>query len=58
VALHPGTVASALSAPFAKSGLNVQTPAEAAARLLAVIDALGSADSGGFIDQNGEIVPY
>lgn len=58
VALHPGTVASALSAPFAKSGLDVQTPAEAAARLLAVIDALGPADTGKFIAQTGQTLPF
>ncbi len=47
-----------LSAPFAKSGLQVQTPAEAAARLLAVIERLGPGDSGEFFDHRGEPVPW
>ncbi|MBP7640649.1 SDR family oxidoreductase [Thauera phenylacetica] len=58
VALHPGTVDTGLSAPFAKSGLQVQTPAEAAARLLAVIERLGPGDSGEFFDHRGEPVPW
>ena len=40
VALHPGTVASPLSGPFAKTGLDVQTPDRSAARLLAVIEGV------------------
>ena len=57
-ALHPGTVATPLSAPFAKSGLAVR-PAEAAAQdLLAVIAGLGVADSGGFFDQTGTVIPW
>ena len=58
VALHPGTVATALSAPFATSGLDVQTPEEAAARLLAVIDRLTPDDSGGFFDYRGDPLPW
>ena len=58
VALHPGTVDTGLSAPFAKSGLQVQAPAEAAARLLAVIERLGPGDSGEFFDHRGEPVPW
>ena len=58
VALHPGTVDTGLSAPFAKSGLQVQAPAEAAARLIAVIDRLGPGDSGEFFDHRGEHVPW
>lgn len=58
VALHPGTVDTGLSAPFAKSGLQVQAPAEAAARLLAVIERLGPGDSGEFFDYRGEPVPW
>ena len=49
-ALHPGTVATALSAPFAKRGLNVREPAEAALNLLGVLDQLTPAQSGGFFD--------
>lgn len=58
VALHPGTVATPLSAPFAKRGLDVQTPESAAAALLKVIDALNPGDSGGFFDHRGERVPW
>jgi len=58
VALHPGTVATRLSAPFGKSGLDVRSPEAAAERLLGVIDRLGAADSGGFFDQHGECVPW
>ena len=58
VALHPGTVATRLSAPFAKAGLDTQTPLEAADRLLEVIGRLNSAISGGFFDQNGVTVPW
>lgn len=58
VALHPGTVASTLSAPFAKAGLEVQPPEVAAARLLAVVDRLTPADSGGFRDWRGEVLPW
>ncbi len=58
VALHPGTVATNLSAPYAKTGLDVQTPAEAAARLLAVLDALVPAQSGMLLDQHGLVIPF
>tara|TARA_R110000868_G_scaffold57591_9_gene177898 strand:- start:3135 stop:3842 length:708 start_codon:yes stop_codon:yes gene_type:complete len=58
IALHPGTVATALSAPFAKSGLDVRPPATAARDLLAVIDGLVAADSGGFRDQSGAAIPW
>ncbi len=58
VALHPGTVATALSSPFSKSGLDVQTPEVAAARLLSVIDGLTAADSGGFFNHHGEALPW
>ena len=58
VALHPGTVASALSSPFAKTGLEVQTPAESAAKLLAVVDRLTAADSGGFFSHDGSTLPW
>jgi NAD(P)-dependent dehydrogenase (short-subunit alcohol dehydrogenase family) len=58
VALHPGTVATPLSAPFSKAGLDLQTPEEAAARLLAVIERLTPAQTGGFFDHRGEAVPF
>lgn len=58
VALHPGTVETSLSAPFAKSGLDVQTPAEAAGRLLQVVDGLEAGQSGSFFDHHGAPVPW
>ncbi len=58
VALHPGTVASRLSDPFAKSGLNVRPPEEAAADLLTVIGRLTSAQTGGFFDYRGAELPW
>ena len=58
VALHPGTVATKLSKPFAKAGLEVRTPAEAAARLLVVIDALTPERTGLLIGPAGEPIPF
>jgi NAD(P)-dependent dehydrogenase (short-subunit alcohol dehydrogenase family) len=58
VAVHPGTVATALSAPFAKAGLDVRPPQEAAQRLLAVLEQLGAADSGGFFNHDGTALPW
>jgi NAD(P)-dependent dehydrogenase (short-subunit alcohol dehydrogenase family) len=57
VALHPGTVTSALSQPFrgAESG---RPAAAAAADLLAVIDELQPADSGQFRSYSGERLPW
>lgn len=58
VLLHPGTVATELSSPFAKTGLDVQTPAECASKLLAVIDGLTAADSGGFFNHDASVLPW
>lgn len=58
VALHPGTVESPLSAPFARSGLDVQSPATAARRLIGVIDTLTPDTSGGFFDCRGKALPW
>lgn len=58
VSLHPGTVASPLSAPFARTGLTVRTAQESAARLLAVVGALRPEDSGGFFSYDGEPLPW
>lgn len=56
-ALHPGTVdtpfTAAYSPPYAKLA-----PPEAARRLLAVLDALAPADSGGFRDHEGRAIPW
>ena len=58
VALHPGTVDTALSQPFARSGLEVRPPAEAASRLLDVVEGLGAEHTGGFFNHNGEPLPW
>lgn len=58
VALHPGTVATPLSAPFAKSGLAVRPAAEAASDILAVVARLGAGDTGGFFDHTGAPIPW
>ena len=58
VALHPGTVATPLSAPFAKAGLEVRDATTAAQELLAVLARLTPADSGGFFDHRGLTIPW
>lgn len=58
VALHPGTVDSPLSRPFAKTGLQVRNPTEAAQSLLAVVAGLRAADSGKFFSYNGDELPW
>jgi len=62
VALHPGTVATPLSAPFAATGaatgLEIHTPPSAARHLLAVVDRLTPAATGGFFDWRGQPVPW
>ncbi|HEY6965537.1 MAG TPA: SDR family NAD(P)-dependent oxidoreductase [Erythrobacter sp.] len=59
VGLHPGTVDSALSAPF-QSGLpdgQLTRPADAAANLLGVLARLSPAQSGRVFDFRGDEVP-
>ncbi|UFS56129.1 SDR family NAD(P)-dependent oxidoreductase [Comamonadaceae bacterium M7527] len=58
VALHPGTVDTGLSAPFAKTGLQVRPASVAASELQAVVDGLTAADSGGFFDYKGQALPW
>ncbi|WOF73502.1 SDR family NAD(P)-dependent oxidoreductase [Parvibaculaceae bacterium PLY_AMNH_Bact1] len=58
VALHPGTVATDLSAPFAKDGLAVQTPGAAAVSLLKTIEDLSVDQTGGFYSYEGEELPW
>ena len=58
VSLHPGTVATPLSEPFAKTGLNVRPASEAAGDLLAVLAGLQAADTGCLIDHKGQILPF
>ena len=58
VALHPGTVDTGLSGPFAKAGLEVQTPHQAAERLVGVIDALTPSKTGLLLDHQGAQIPF
>jgi NAD(P)-dependent dehydrogenase (short-subunit alcohol dehydrogenase family) len=58
VSLHPGTVATALSEPFAKTGLNVRPASEAATDLLTVLTGLNPADTGCLIDYQGQKLPF
>ena len=60
VGLHPGTVDTALSRPF-QSGVpsgQLFAPAQAAGHLLAVLDGLSPADSGGLYAWDGERIPF
>ncbi len=58
VSLHPGTVDTGLSAPFAKRGLELRTADESARLLLDVIERLEPGDSGGFFDYQGNALPW
>ncbi len=57
VALHPGTVDTALSRPFGGERIG-RPPAVAAAELLAVLDGLAPADSGAFVAYDGTRLPW
>lgn len=57
VALHPGTVATPLTAAYA-GGHPTVTPEVAAENLLRVLDGIGAAQSGQFYDWKGEVVPW
>ena len=57
IAMHPGTVNSALSQPF--RGAEIGRPAlQAASEMLEVIDKLNEQDTGRFISYNGEHLPW
>lgn len=58
VAIHPGTVDTRLSAPFAKAGLTVRPPAEAARDIVAVLRGLDHASNGKFLTYAGEELPW
>jgi NAD(P)-dependent dehydrogenase (short-subunit alcohol dehydrogenase family) len=58
VALHPGTVDTALSQPFAKTGLKVRPASEAASDLLAVLKGLQPGDTGSLLDYQGLKLPF
>ncbi len=56
-ALHPGTVSSALSAPFRGSEIG-RPPVQAAAELLGVLDQLTPQQTGEFWAYNGQRLPW
>ncbi|HRL54886.1 MAG TPA: short-chain dehydrogenase, partial [Acidovorax temperans] len=57
VALHPGTVNSALSAPF--NGAEIGRPAaDAAGGMLRVLDGLPAEQTGSFHAYSGESLPW
>ena len=58
VALHPGTVSTALSRPFAAQGPEVASAPIAAGRLIGVINGLTALDTGGFFDHTGARVVW
>ena len=57
VALHPGTVSSALSRPFRGDDIG-RPPALAAEQMLAVLGSLAPADSGQFVSWDGQRLPW
>lgn len=58
VALHPGTVDTGLSSDFAKNGLTVRQPPEAATQLVGVLNSLTPEQTGGFYDYRGNPLPW
>ena len=58
LALHPGTVDTSLSQPFAKDGLDLQSPLDSARRLLDVIDKATPQQTGSFLDHHGIPIPW
>lgn len=56
VAIHPGTVATNLSAPFAKD--KGVPPADAAENILNVLDGLTPTDTGGFFAYDGQAIAW
>lgn len=55
--LHPGTVATPLTAKYA-GGHPTVPPEQAAAHLIAVLDSLTPAQTGGFFDWQGKAIPW
>jgi NAD(P)-dependent dehydrogenase (short-subunit alcohol dehydrogenase family) len=56
--LHPGTVATTLSAPFGNAAHPPTPPQAAAERLLGVIDRASPADTGRLLDHTGLPLPW
>lgn len=58
MAMHPGTVETALSDPFSKKGLNVRSPEVAAQEILQVVHTLDASRNGSFMDYRGQSLPW
>jgi NAD(P)-dependent dehydrogenase (short-subunit alcohol dehydrogenase family) len=58
ISLHPGTVETKLSAPFAKAGLDVRPTHIAASDMITVMDGLTPAETGGFFNHLGARLPW
>ena len=57
-ALHPGTVKSPLSAPFAKGQRQVMTPTESANHLIQLLTNMTSAETGQFMAWDGKEIAW
>ena len=57
VSVHPGTVNTKLSSPFIGKR-KVQTPSEAAIKIINLLEKLTLEDSGLFFDYNKNIIPF
>ena len=57
VSVHPGTVNTRLSSPFIGKR-KVQTPSEAATKIINLLEKLTLEDSGLFFDYNKNIIPF
>ena len=57
VSVHPGTVNTKLSSPFIGKK-EVQTPSEAAMKIINLLEKLTFKDSGLFFDYNNNIIPF
>ena len=57
VSVHPGTVNTKLSSPFIGKR-KVQTPSEAATKIINLLEKLTIEDSGLFFDYNSNIIPF
>ena len=57
VSVHPGTVSTRLSRPFIGKR-NVQSPSEAATKIISLLETLTFEDSGLFFDYNKNIIPF
>jgi NAD(P)-dependent dehydrogenase (short-subunit alcohol dehydrogenase family) len=58
IAIHPGTVATSLSRPFSKTGLDVMTPEQCARKLHKVLNEALPQDSGGFFYYEKRRIPW